>query len=73
MDRLAPGGDAGWKRLLTGIPMNRAASRDEIADLAIFLVSGAAHYINGTVIQIDGGQANVGSQTFGDLLMDSLP
>lgn len=52
--------------------MGRAADKDEIADLAIFLCSGAASYINGTVIAIDGGQTNLGSLPFGSMLMDSL-
>jgi NAD(P)-dependent dehydrogenase (short-subunit alcohol dehydrogenase family) len=72
MKRLAPGGDSSWTRLLAGIPMRRAAERDEIADLALFLCSGAASYINGTVVTIDGGQSNLGSQAFGDMLLDSL-
>jgi len=42
-----------------------------IADLALFLVSGAAAYINGTVIAIDGGQSNLGSLPFGSMLLDS--
>lgn len=72
MERLAPQGDASWERLLAGIPMGRAASRDEVADTALFLVSGAARYIHGTVITIDGGQSNMGSQVFGQMLVDSL-
>jgi NAD(P)-dependent dehydrogenase (short-subunit alcohol dehydrogenase family) len=72
MKRLAPGGDSSWARLLAGIPMRRAAERDEIADLALFLCSGAASYINGAVVTIDGGQSNLGSQAFGDMLLDSL-
>ncbi len=41
-------GDTSCDKLLSGIPMGRAADKDEIADLAIFLVSGAADCINGT-------------------------
>ncbi|CAL8475614.1 protein of unknown function (plasmid) [Caballeronia sp. S22] len=51
MKRLAPDGDSSWERLLAGIPMRRAAERDEIADLALFLCSGAASYINGAIIR----------------------
>jgi NAD(P)-dependent dehydrogenase (short-subunit alcohol dehydrogenase family) len=72
MNRLAPGGDASWERLLAGIPMGRAGERDEIADLALFLCSGAARYLNGTVVVIDGGQSNTGSLPFGNMLLDSL-
>jgi len=45
---------------------------DEIADLALFLCSGAARYIHGTVIAIDGGQTNLGSLPFGNALLESL-
>ena len=72
MNRLAPDGESSWSRLLSGIPMGRAAEKDEVADLALFLVSGAAAYINGTVIAIDGGQSNLGSLPFGSMLLDSL-
>lgn len=72
MRRLAPEGDASWAHLLKGIPMRRAAEADEIADLALFLCSGAAPYIHGTVIVIDGGQSNLGSLPFGTALLESL-
>jgi len=72
MVRLAPEGDSSMARILEGIPMGRNANRDEIADLALFLVSGAARYINGTCIAIDGGQSNLGSLPFGGMLVDSL-
>jgi NAD(P)-dependent dehydrogenase (short-subunit alcohol dehydrogenase family) len=72
MDRLAPDGDTSWSRLLAGIPMGRAGERDEIADLALFLCSGAARYINGSVVAIDGGQSNLGSLPFGSMLRDSV-
>ena len=72
MRRLAPEGDASWARVLAGIPMARAADLDEIADLALFLCSGAARYIHGTVVTIDGGQTNLGSLPFGNALLESL-
>jgi NAD(P)-dependent dehydrogenase (short-subunit alcohol dehydrogenase family) len=72
MRRLAPDGQASWARILRGIPSGRAASRDEVAALALFLASGAADYINGAVLPIDGGQTAVGSQAFGAMLSDSL-
>lgn len=40
-----------------GIPMKRFATPEEIAALALFLVSDAAGYITGEVIRIDGGMA----------------
>ena len=72
MRRLAPDGQASWARILRGIPSGRAASRDEVAALALFLASGAADIINGAVLPIDGGQTAVGSQAFGAMLSDSL-
>jgi NAD(P)-dependent dehydrogenase (short-subunit alcohol dehydrogenase family) len=40
---------------LGGIPMNRAGTPDEVAELVAFLVSERSPYINGTEIVIDGG------------------
>lgn len=73
MRRLAPDGERSWERLLRGIPSARAGTRDEIAALALFLASGAADFINGAVLPIDGGQSAVGSQDFGAMLAESLP
>jgi NAD(P)-dependent dehydrogenase (short-subunit alcohol dehydrogenase family) len=72
MEKLAPNGDLSWQRLLEGIPMNRPGIKKEIADLALFLCSGASNYINGTVITIDGGQSNLGSFPFGQMLSSSM-
>jgi NAD(P)-dependent dehydrogenase (short-subunit alcohol dehydrogenase family) len=72
MRRLAPDGQHNLDRLLSAIPSNRQASRDEIADLALFLVSGAADYVNGAVIPIDGGMSNLGSHAFGEMLVQSV-
>lgn len=72
MARLAPEGQASWTTLLGSIPSGRAASRQEIADLALFLASESGRYINGVVIPIDGGFSAVGSQAFGQMLKASL-
>jgi NAD(P)-dependent dehydrogenase (short-subunit alcohol dehydrogenase family) len=72
MRRLAPDGQNSWDRLIKHIPSGRAGSRDEIAALALFLASGAATYINGCVLPIDGGQTAVGSYEFGAMLSESL-
>lgn len=45
-DRLAP----------RSIPLGRIAEPEEVADLVVFLASDRAHFINGTMIEIDGGQ-----------------
>jgi NAD(P)-dependent dehydrogenase (short-subunit alcohol dehydrogenase family) len=72
MVRLAPDGQASWDRLLQSIPSGRAAVRQEIADLALYLASESGRYINGVVIPIDGGFSAVGSLAFGRMLKDSL-
>ena len=50
------------KRLEETILLGRIAQPAEIADLAVFLASGKAGYVNVTTVTIDGGlsQSNVG-------------
>ena len=72
MVRLAPQGQKSWSRLLQSIPSRRAASKQEIADLALYLASDSGRYLNGVVIPIDGGFSAVGSLEFGRMLKDSL-
>jgi len=63
MKRLTP--DEEMKRkLATTIPLGRYGTKDEIADLALFLSSGAASYITGAVFLADGGQSLGGSSAF---------
>ena len=45
-DKLAP----------RSIPLGRIAESDEVANLVAFLASPLAHFVNGTMIEIDGGQ-----------------
>ena len=45
-DRLAP----------RSIPLGRIAEVEEVADLVVFLASERARFVNGTMIEIDGGQ-----------------
>ncbi len=63
--RLTPTADS-KRRVAEGIPMRRFATKDEIADLTLFLCSEAAAYITGAVYVCDGGQSLVG-QSFGSL------
>lgn len=44
-----------WRELLTDLPFGRLIEPEEIANLALFLVSDQASYLSGTVINCDGG------------------
>ena len=45
-DKLAP----------ASIPLGQIAEPDEVANLCVYLASPLAHFVNGTMIEIDGGQ-----------------
>jgi 3-oxoacyl-[acyl-carrier protein] reductase len=45
-DKLAP----------AAIPLGRIAEVEEVADLVVYLCSPRAHFVNGTMIEVDGGQ-----------------
>ncbi len=45
------------QKLLSAIPLNRFGSVEEVAHIAVFLLSDDARYITGQVIQADGGLA----------------
>ncbi|WP_410769042.1 SDR family oxidoreductase [Fontibacillus sp. BL9] len=77
---IAPGPfptDGAWSRLsptpaleekmISRIPLGRTGSPDELANLAAFLISDAAGYINGEVVTIDGGEWLRGAGQFNDL------
>ena len=49
------GDEERWAETLTGLPFGRAIEPREIADLAAFLASPRGGYINGTVVDVDGG------------------
>jgi NAD(P)-dependent dehydrogenase (short-subunit alcohol dehydrogenase family) len=51
--------------MLSKIPMGRAGSCDEIANVAVFLASEGASYVNGTDILVDGGMTGVSFSTIG--------
>src|SRR3954469_11413739 len=59
MQRLAPTPEI-RKEYTRGIPLQRFATKDEIADLALFLASDAANFITGAVVVCDGGQSLAG-------------
>jgi 3-oxoacyl-[acyl-carrier protein] reductase len=47
--------DAPLDMILPGIPMRRAGKPEEVAALAVFLLSDAASYITRQVISVNGG------------------
>ena len=56
MRRLAPSEEHRAK-VLRAIPLGRMGTRDELADLALFLSTDAAGYITGAIFNCDGGTA----------------
>ncbi|AFZ68061.1 SDR family oxidoreductase [Deinococcus peraridilitoris] len=60
MRRLAPT-EAARAAVTRGIPLGRMGQKDDIANLALFLVSDAASYITGVVIPCDGGSQLLGA------------
>ncbi len=56
-DMTAELGEAAREAMLSGIPLGRAASPNEIAAAILFLASDHAGYITGHVLHVDGGLA----------------
>lgn len=44
------------RRAAASVPMGRICEPEEVANLVTYLASDLAHYVNGTMIEIDGGQ-----------------
>ena len=55
-ERLFPGGLDKRLNVINEIPLRRAGEHQELANLAAYLVSDFASYINGEVVVIDGGE-----------------
>lgn len=84
LNAIAPGSfptEGAWQRLvpdrkieeafINEIPMKRHGEHEELANLAVFLMSDMARYINGECLVIDGGQSlNAGQLNFVDRLVD---
>jgi NAD(P)-dependent dehydrogenase (short-subunit alcohol dehydrogenase family) len=81
LNAIAPGPfptEGAWKRLFPNadfgeqyrkrIPLGRFGEHGELANLAAFLVSDAASYINGECVAIDGGDSMAGSGQFSQLI-----
>ncbi len=60
MRRLAPTEEL-RRRVIASVPLRRYGTKDELADLALFLCSDAASFITGAVYACDGGQGLVRS------------
>ena len=69
--RLVPTGLGIEKKMKNRIPLKRFGEHIELANLASFIMSDYAGYINGEVITIDGGEWVKGAGQFNDL--DKLP
>ena len=69
--RLAPPGLGIEKKMKNRIPLKRFGERIELANLASYLISDEAGYINGEVVTIDGGEWLQGAGQFNDL--DKVP
>ena len=52
--------DSRYEEMFAPLPFGRAATPEEVASLAGFLVSDLSSYTSGTVITLDGGQVNKG-------------
>jgi NAD(P)-dependent dehydrogenase (short-subunit alcohol dehydrogenase family) len=63
MRRLAPTPEI-REKVMASVPLRRFATKDEIADLALFLCSDAAAYITGAICVCDGGQSLLGARPF---------
>jgi len=55
------------ERAKAAIPMKRFGRHDELANLAVYLVSGQSEYVNGECVVIDGGLWLRGAGEFNDL------
>ncbi|MGO4697334.1 SDR family oxidoreductase [Paenibacillus sp. 2TAB26] len=55
------------EKMISRIPLKRVGDKEELANLAAYLVSDFAHYLNGEVVTIDGGEWLQGAGQFNSL------
>jgi len=60
------------RMLANSIPLGRYGTKDELADLALFLCSESATYITGAVLACDGGLSLTGSEALGRIMSRDL-
>jgi NAD(P)-dependent dehydrogenase (short-subunit alcohol dehydrogenase family) len=53
------------EKIKSAVPLRRYGTKQELADLAMFLCSPAARYITGAIIPCDGGMAMMGGSAWG--------
>src|SRR5690606_36907001 len=70
-DRLLPGELAQMFDFKNRVPLKRVGEHQELANLAAFLISDFAGYINGEIITIDGGEWLQGAGQFSG--MEAIP
>ena len=46
-----------WREFLSNLPLGRAASVAEVANVVLFLASERASYLSGIIVTVDGGRA----------------
>ncbi|MEZ5352169.1 MAG: SDR family oxidoreductase [Bryobacteraceae bacterium] len=66
MRRLAPTEEI-RRHVARTVPLRRLGTKDEVADLAVFLCSRAASYVTGAAYACDGGMALTGARSLGDV------
>jgi NAD(P)-dependent dehydrogenase (short-subunit alcohol dehydrogenase family) len=57
-----PGGDERLARRAAAVPLRRAGTPEEIAEVALFLASDASSYVNGVALPVDGGLHAAGAR-----------